>query len=130
MNALHTAQHEAAHLCVGLSVGGLRVVRATIRPDGDTAGYVEWEGKTRESWALMFAAGVAWERRVGDLEKASFDLAELRKLRVRGNAAVAALERAAWALLETRASQHARITRALLEGDLDHRGVMALFRRA
>lgn len=105
-------------------------MRATIRPDDGSAGYVEWCGSSRESWALMFAAGVAWERRVGDLENAIYDLEELRKLRVRGNAAVAALERAAWALLETRASQHARITRALLEGDLDHRGVMALFRRA
>jgi hypothetical protein len=75
----------------------------------------------------MFAAGVAWERRVGDLVWASDDLKVLRDIGVTGSR-LTACERAAWALLESRAGVHARVTRALLDGDLDDRSVKALFR--
>lgn len=56
-----TAQHEAAHVVVGLSVG-LRLRSAGIRPDG--SGWTLFRGqrdggRRRIAWGLMFAAGIA-----------------------------------------------------------------------
>lgn len=128
--ALQDAQHEAAHVVVGVTLG-LRLYRATIHPhDGapDDSGYAWfWDGP-REAELIMAAAGVAWERRVGDVWHARDDIAWLRSRRVRGNARLVALERAAWAVLESRAALHARVTRALLEGDVTPRVLRTLVR--
>jgi len=125
---LETAQHEAAHLVVGRALG-LRPLRAVLDgPDDDEAGFVEWLKRPWyvEAVRLMFAAGVAWERRCGDLEKAEYDLVELRATGVRGNGRLVALERAAWAILAERHALHAKITRALYERDLTERDIRAL----
>jgi hypothetical protein len=83
MSALEDAQHEAAHVVVGVSLG-LRLVRATVlSPVPDELGFAEFYEGAREAFLLMYAAGL-----------------------------------------------HARVTRALLEGDLDHAGVQRLGRGA
>jgi hypothetical protein len=114
---IQDAQHEAAHVVVGLALG-LRLSRATVKREGDTLGYVEFQKGAREAELITWAVGVAWERRFGDLEHAAGDLALLRAARVRGVARLRALERAAWCVLESRAGVHERVTRALLEDDV------------
>ncbi len=135
MRDLGDAQHEAAHVVVGVAMG-LRLWRVTLVPEvrgGSTwLGTTEWyQPMPREADLLMMAAGVAWERRVGDLDHAAGDLSILRRMGVRGPRApgrLRALERAAWAVLMSRAGLHARVTRALLERDLTGRDVAKLAR--
>lgn len=123
-SALADAQHEAAHVVVGSALG-LRLIRAWIgeRVIGGKIylGMAEWHPKPwpREADLLMTAAGIAWERRSGgDLIHASGDVADLRRAGIKGNARIRVLERAAWALLVERQGLHARITRALLDGEV------------
>ncbi len=131
---LADAQHEAAHIVVGVACG-LRLRRAWLGKlvkigRFEYTGMTEWEPRPwyREAALLMTAAGLAWERRCGDLIHARSDTAWLRCAGVRGNARVAILERAAWALLAERHTLHACITRALLEGDLTAADVRAIAR--
>lgn len=138
---LEIAQHEAAHVVVGVALG-LRLRAASVDPakqdppgragpdDPGDDGFTLWDPRgPREAWLLMTAAGVAWERRTGgDLRVAASDLADLRRAGVRGQARLVALERAAWAVLAERAALHARLTRALLEGDLTARDVRVMAR--
>lgn len=122
---IQDAQHEAAHLVVGLALG-LRLRRATIKRDGDLLGYVHFHDGPREAELITWAAGLAWERRFGDLEHAAGDLALLRSARVKGNARLRALERAAWCVLESRADVHERVARALLDDDVTAASVSRL----
>jgi hypothetical protein len=126
------AQHEAAHVVVGVSLGlRLRRVWLGVQKVGRYTyiGTTEWEPRPwpAEAQRIMSAAGVAWERRGGDLEHAACDLAWLRRERVTG-ARLVAVERAAWALLETRMGLHTRVSRALLEHDLTGRDVARMAR--
>ena len=126
--SLEIAQHEAAHLVVGRALG-LRPFRAVLGDQGDgSAGFVEWDRRPwyPEAVRMMYAAGVVWERKCGDLTKAEYDLAELRRAGVQGNGRLVALERAAWAILAERHALHAKITRALYERDLTERDIRAL----
>lgn len=120
------AQHEAAHVVVGVSLGlTLSHASASNQPNGDLGATVFWaDVNDRMAVLMMYAAGLAWERRVGDVQHALGDVAILRSKGVRTTRALQILERAAWAILETRGALHARITRALLEDDLDHAEVM------
>lgn len=121
---LEAAQHEAAHLVVGVACG-LRPHSVTL--GGEFSGLSWWYAKPwyREADLICTAAGVVWERRCGDLKAACYDLADLRRMGVRGRRLVA-LERAAWAILAERHSLHAKITRALYERDLTERDIRAL----
>jgi len=126
--SLQDAQHEAAHVVVGLALG-LRLSRVWLGQDPDgTYGWTEWHPKPwhREADLLMTAAGIAWERECGDLEWAGDDLRYLRRKGVRGNAPVRTLERAAWAILTSRPGVHARVTRALVDRDLTEADVKAI----
>lgn len=115
------AQHEAAHLVVGL-VLGLRLRRAFLTSSSATIlGRCVWTRHPvhNEASKIMVAAGVAWERRVtGRLAGAAEDLRMLRELDVTTRGHLRMLERAAWAILESRARMHAAITRALLDDDV------------
>jgi hypothetical protein len=126
---IEDAQHEAAHVVVGVALG-LKLVRATALSEGAWLGGSTFMIGAGDRYAdlICTAAGVAWERRCGDLKHALSDVAYLRRVGVKGTRPLRTLERAAWALLETRASVHARVTRALLEEDLDDRSVRALVR--
>src|SRR5688572_19198623 len=82
---LLTAEHEAAHVVVGLAMG-LRLHRASLTPeviDGVlTCGYAWFGGSSREGLArsVMYCAGVAWESRPGGMpEAASADRRLARK---------------------------------------------------
>ena len=115
---------------VGLALG-LRLDRVALIDASDENGETLWHGDPwpREAGLIMWAAGVAWERRCGDLALARFDVAELRANGVTGKR-LTACERAAWAVLAERSALHARISRALVERDLTARDVRALaFRR-
>lgn len=122
------AQHEAAHVTVGVALG-LRLISATALDSDDALGTtVFWIGPhDRYAYMLMLAAGLAWERRCGDAVHALSDVATLRGLGIKTTRAVQIVDRAAWALLETRAGIHAKVTRALLDGDLDSKSVRALW---
>jgi hypothetical protein len=133
VTTLADAQHEAAHIVVGVALG-LRLRRAYLcdRKIGryEYLGWTEWEPKPwpREAGLIMTAAGLAWERACGDLVHARSDTAELRRAGVRGNARVRVLERAAWAILAGRPALHVRLTRALLEGEVTGAAIRALAR--
>jgi hypothetical protein len=115
---LITAQHEAAHIVVGVALG-LRLHSATITPAEDYYGYAwfPWGG-TKIADSITLAAGVAWERAIGSTRGYERDdLAQLRALQ-RSASGVQAAVRAAGALLASLGPVHARVTRALLERDL------------
>src|SRR6478609_9003025 len=118
---LVTAQHEAAHIVVGVALG-LRLHSASITPADDYYGFVwfPWGG-TKLADSLTLAAGVAWERAIGSTQGYERDdLAQLRQLQ-RSASGVRAAVRAAGAMLSSLGPVHARVTRALLERDLTGR---------
>lgn len=136
---LETAQHEAAHVVIGVALG-LRMRVASIGPwpghrgvpaDPDTLGYADFF-ETRgdgTAQAIMLAAGIAWDRglRFPRRHSAS-DWAECMKI-VRGRKSVEACVLAAAAMLAGRAAVHARVTRALLHGDLTGAEIAELMER-
>jgi hypothetical protein len=130
---LDVAQHEASHVVVGASVG-LRLRHATAARTGRTVDGCEevgwtWfhEGGHRAAFALMYAAGLAWERSVGGLWRGTPDERLVRE-QLPGRGSVVACVRAADAMLRGLMSQHARVTRLLLERDLWPKDMAALTR--
>jgi hypothetical protein len=126
------AQHEAAHVVVGLAVG-LRLTYAKLFAKGATLGATQFESGLRGKdprFALAIAAGVAWERGLrasGDCDR--IDRWLLVKMGYsRGE--IRGLVRAAAAILETRGAAHARVTRALVERDLTREDGARLMRGA
>lgn len=122
MRDLATAMHEAAHLTVGIALG-LRPKRAVLeyQPGWTWGGGVWFDGRSGaiEAWALMYAAGVAWERQArGHIRNASGDLRRLREVHVHTRTCLRALEIAAGAILYTYGGRHARLTQALIDRDL------------
>jgi hypothetical protein len=121
--SLDVAQHEAAHVVVGVALG-LRIKRAEIdppRPGWTKSGGVWFDGRcgTTEAWCIMLAAGVVWEQALhGHARGASGDLAVLRSIYVCTRNRVRPFAVAASALLAGLGPAHARVTRALLERDL------------
>lgn len=131
--SLAVAQHEAAHVVVGVALG-LRLREAVI---GDAClrrgakrilvgGYTWFPGAKRVKWALTLAAGIAWDQSLGD-EPSRGDVAWLGRLGYRASS-VDALSFAAGAILETRGAAHARVTRALLSRDLKGADIAAIAR--
>lgn len=131
---LEIAQHEAAHVVVGVALG-LRLREAVLRvetlPGGwEGHGYVWFRGvhggRQREALALMYAAGAAWDEAVGG------ELSEADERLVRGLVSSARGVRvcvhAAGAMLAGLGVAHARVTRALLERDLRGPDISALAR--
>lgn len=130
--ALEIAQHEAAHIVVGVALG-LSLRRASARPWAEHDGYCWFPlPPGRRTWAdaVTGAAGVAWERaahpRDADTEGYQrFDWAELLEA-VPSQHDAETCVRAAAALLRTLGPEHARVTRALLERDLTGADLTAL----
>jgi len=120
------ARHEAAHIVVGVTCG-LRLRRATAVPESDKILGWTWfhgdpEGPHREALALMFAAGVAWERGGSPADRAL-----LREL-VSGRHAERAMIRAADAIIGDRYVAIKRVAEALLHRDLTGADINALAR--
>lgn len=128
MNALAAAQHEAAHVVVGVALG-LRLHIATATRTADAHGYTwfPWGG-TRTALSLMYSAGIAWELEVsGSQHWAGYDAQCVREIERSAAGAKASL-RAARALLFSLGSIHTRVTRALLVQDIKSSHVLALAR--
>jgi hypothetical protein len=125
---LYAAQHEAAHIVVGVSLG-LHLGKASAREwqdEGLTCGGYCWfavpPGRCAWAEAVMVAAGVVWERathpRTADATGlARYDWADLLS-HVPSRHDAETCVRAAGALLAGLGVVHARVTRALLERDL------------
>ncbi len=135
---LYAAQHEAAHITVGVTLG-LRLGKASARlwyDEGVACGGYCWFAvpPRRCTWAetIMVAAGVAWERAVAPrtldaVGLAQYDWADLLT-RVPTRHDAEACVRAAAGLLRGLGSAHAAVTRGLLERDLTGADVEALAR--
>lgn len=127
-----TAQHEAAHVVVGVACG-LRLRRGVIgytRAGSEhLAGYTHFQrGGPPEGWALMYAAGVAWDRTLAiDPFQSSRDYRLLRSCSW-GTRGAEIWVRAATAMLAGLRSEHVRVTRALLERDVTGADIAALCR--
>ena len=129
---LDLAQHEAAHVVVGVALG-LRLSKAVLGGGAgvvrgvNTLGYSLFTVPHRKgtAWAITLAAGIAFERRAGEEETARGDY---KLLRQEGHSAhaITALVVAADAILETRGLAHARVTRALLQRDLTGADIEAI----
>lgn len=117
-----TAEHEAAHVVVGLALG-LKLRKATIQPTptgatGIMLGYAWFEhAKNYMAHAIMLCAGVAWERRPGGLGDSPEDYA-LAKHALRYKRDVETGVRIADELLKARRRAHARVASELCERDL------------
>jgi hypothetical protein len=125
-----TAAHEAAHVVVGVALG-LRLRAATVTreilPDGRTLeGYAWFGGRNREAFALMYAAGVAWDRALRTPGYShSWDATAARAL-CSSRAGYVAVVKASAALLAALKAPHTRVTEALLEGALTHADLDAI----
>jgi hypothetical protein len=128
------AQHEAAHVVVGLTLG-LRLTFAKLYPLSRTEKVAEtqFEGVLSADdprFAITIAAGIAWERGIkapGEcdrVDRAMLVRAHYSRGEIRG------LVRAAAAILATRGPAHARVTRLLVERDLTRADGAALMRGA
>jgi hypothetical protein len=120
---LATAQHEAAHVVVGVALG-LRLRLAAVGRHRDPEhgwidGYAAFDKRTGtvEAYATMLAVGVYYERARGGGAAATGDLAALRVMGYRASR-IETLVILAGALLESRRGAWARVTAALLERDL------------
>lgn len=129
--SLATALHEASHVVVGVALG-LRFESAHVYPAcaaSDLEGLaVFWsEEPERLALAIMYAAGVAYERRApgGDESTASHDARAVKRI-VRTRHAFETCVTAAGAILESRATALKRVARALLERDLTADDVVTL----
>lgn len=131
---LETAQHEAAHVVVGCAVG-LRLRAAVVREEWDPhakitiAGAAYFCGRApREAWALMYAAGIAWDEMIG--APAWWHEIDERWARkhVNGPRGLIVVTRAATAMLAGLTREHARVTRALMERDLSGADIAAMAR--
>lgn len=118
-----TAEHEAAHVVVGLALG-LRLRRATASPSplgkrGIACGYV-WFYSDRKylAQAIMLCAGVIWDRENGfaPCTTSAGDRAQAARLVSRRD--LPTCERLAAELLGARRRAHARVASELLDQSL------------
>lgn len=121
MRDFTVAQHEAAHMVVGLAVG-LKIRRAVLHAKpchGDFweygAVWFENRGATATQQALAFAAGCAWDRGMGEESVGDYQL--LRRMRYLSRE-IDALVLSASAILSGRLAVHQRCARALYDRDL------------
>lgn len=116
------AEHEAAHVVVGLALG-LKLKHATIRMTtmrGESLdGHVWFEhGRQYLAFGVMVCAGIAWERRYGGKPvNASGDERLAKQIHIyRAN--VETSVRIADEMIRSRRAAHTRVARALLDRDL------------
>ena len=120
---LSTAQHEAAHVVVGVALG-LRLKAASVGVQRDPDhGWIEGSASfdrrgAGDAWAIMIAAGVYFEDRRGVPSCAAVDRRTLNTMCLRNAHRARAYVIAAGAILESRRAAWDRVTRALLERDI------------
>jgi hypothetical protein len=117
---LPLAEHEAAHLVVGLSLG-LRLRTVSLEPtvlDGLTVlGYTWFGGSSREGLArsIMYCAGVAWESRPGGVPVAASADRRLARKYFRSEHDLQTGVKIAAEILATRRRVHASVVSELLD---------------
>lgn len=130
---LATAQHEAAHVVVGVALG-LKLRAAVVGrhhdPElGEIEGFADFDRRgPADAWSIMLAAGVYLEEQRGTPEVARGDLRALRQACYRNARRIRAYVIAAGAILESRRAAWSVVTRALLEDDLRGEDVERLAR--
>jgi hypothetical protein len=136
MRDFFVAQHEAAHIVVGLTVG-LRVRRAVLHETPAHGTFTEygavWFNDRHASatqQGLAFAAGSAWDRCVAAPRPKGYDWVDgdADVLRAMGytRKEIGALVTASLAILTARMPVHARVARALYDRDLQAADVARL----
>jgi hypothetical protein len=122
--------HEAAHVVVGVALGA-RLHSAVVRrwySNGAPCDAWTWFPSARRiTDGLISAAGVAWSNATRD-GLGEHDERDLRAIVSCSSADFRACVTAAAAILESRATAHARVVRALLEHDLTHADIERLAR--
>lgn len=122
---LDVADHEAAHVVVGVALG-LRLRKAVIKTAEDFDGYAWFTNHgSRTAHAIMYAAGVAWERARGG---SSIGDATLCRELVKTDSEVRTCVRVAGVMLAGLGPVHSKVTRALLENDLNAKHISKLAR--
>ena len=128
--SLEVAQHEAAHVVVGVALG-LRLRKAVVGRTEDTDGELldgyAWftNHGAKLEYAVMYAAGVAWDQlTLSDYSSSDAKLA----VGLVGSRNLASCVKIARLLLASRVDIHTRITKALLEKDLNSRDIAAIAR--
>lgn len=126
---LEDAQHEAAHVVVGVALGLHLRKAALLGRRKSTIGYAQFlvPREKHVAWAITLAAGLAFERRAGNLAAADGDRQALIDEGF-DDPGIDALVIAADAILESRGTLHARVTRALVQRDLTNADVEAIAR--
>lgn len=120
--------HEAAHVVVGVALRA-RLHSAVVRKwyendESHGEGWTWFPEAAPVANALITAAGVAWSNACGD----TLGYLDARALRgvAKKRRDFDAYVTAAAAILESRATAHARVVRALLEHDLTHADIERL----
>lgn len=139
---MRAVQHEAAHVVVGCALG-MRLERAWVRdpstdpPPGmhpQDEGAVLWAtSRSNLAYAVMCAAGIAWEHLTGGHPSVSaVDRRLVREhLRAPGvRADVRTAVACADALLRSRMALHARVSRLLAERDITGVDVQEIVERS
>src|SRR6478735_2814311 len=139
MRDLSTAQHEAAHVVVGIALG-LRLRKAVIgkspRLNWTAPGYAWFTSHgSALAHAIMYAAGVIWEQAHGNESPLDYKYM-LEELSIKDGENVPGAEEAevrtclrlAKYILKDRMQAHKRVTKALLEKDLTDRDIRAIAR--
>lgn len=129
---LDVAQHEAAHVVVGVALG-LSLCRAVLEQTNLGNGWVrygyvwfDWRGPA-EGIAMAAAAGIAWDYASGVEPYAHGDRQVMRHVSIRPRG-IPVYVRAAGAILAQLGAIHGKVTRALLDHDLTGAHVQALAR--
>lgn len=127
---LHTTQHEAAHVVVGVALG-LRLRKAVVgkapRPNWSAPGYAWFTNHGSDyAHAIMYAAGVAWERAMHN--GASPADAQLCLELVKSEDELKTCVRVAQVMLAGLGRAHRAVTKALLEQDLNSKHIAAIAR--
>lgn len=129
---LTTAEHEAAHVVIGVALGlKLRLASAAGHAQNALEGYVAFRGiegwgRRRLAFGVMYCAGVAYEEREGG--DADYSAADMRLARECFSSAadVRTGIRLARDMMHTRKRALARVASELLERNLGPRDIERL----
>lgn len=139
MRDLAAIQHEAAHLSVGIALG-LRLRKAVIKRESEggwtSEGWCWFENRGSSlSHAIMYAAGVVWERAHGRESPLDYRymLEELKVYmpsdkNIKENVETRTCLRLAGLLLRSHGKAHRKVTEALMERDLTSADIRAIAR--